>query len=143
MKDEIKEILDSMKDEIEGILARLSQYVITPDVRQDFDELLDYITNLEQENESINEELNNITDYAKDLEQENRNLKFILSGHWEEEHNNAKIVSVDTYKSRIDKAVEYIKEHNCIATNKEYKPTQFEYCCNVDLLNILTGGSDE
>ena len=47
------------------------------------------------------------------------------------------------YAKRIEKAIEYIKEHNVIATNKSYIPKEYEYCCSVDLLNILKGKENE
>lgn len=46
-------------------------------------------------------------------------------------------------ETRIQKAIEYISKHNCIATYEEYKPTEYEYCCNADLLDILKGGNNE
>ena len=38
-------------------------------------------------------------------------------------------------------AIEFIKENNCIAVNKEYLPKDYEWCCSYDLLNILSKGS--
>ena len=38
---------------------------------------------------------------------------------------------------KIDKATEYIKEHNVLAVNKEYLPTGIERCCSAELLEIL------
>lgn len=35
------------------------------------------------------------------------------------------------------KAIEYIKEHNVLAVNKEYLPSGIERCCSVELLAIL------
>ena len=47
------------------------------------------------------------------------------------------------YKSRIDKAIEYIKENNVITTNKEYLPNGMSYCCDKQLLDILQGDNKE
>lgn len=47
------------------------------------------------------------------------------------------------YIDRIQKAIEYISKHNCIATYEEYKPTEYEYCCSADLLDILRGNDNE
>ena len=39
--------------------------------------------------------------------------------------------------NNFDKAIEYIKENNCIAVNKEYLPKEYEWCCSAELLKIL------
>lgn len=44
---------------------------------------------------------------------------------------------------RIDDAIEYIKTHNVIGTNKEYIPREFEYCCSLELLQKLKGDRNE
>ena len=82
--------------------------------------LLDYITNLQQENEELKEYLK-IMEKGKD-----NNLNRFLD-----------------YKSRIEKAVEYIKDNAkyqkaTINNNKYYN----EYLIN-QVLNILNGRSDE
>ena len=41
------------------------------------------------------------------------------------------------FKQKIDKAIEYIKEHNVLAVNKEYLPSGIERCCSAELLEIL------
>lgn len=74
MNKEIKEILDKLKNHIEGIrYANLTKYELRI--------LLDYITNLEQENEIRQQDINNLTyQLAKE-------------------------------KTRIDKAIKHIKEY--------------------------------
>lgn len=60
------------------------------------------------------------------------------------ENLNDKLSSaLNSAEDRIDKAIEYIKENNCIAVNKEYLPKDYEYCCSYDLLNILQGENNE
>ena len=54
-----------------------------------------------------------------------------------------KDLKIKEFQERIDKAIEYISKHNCIATYEEYKPTEYEYCCNADLLDILKGEKNE
>lgn len=44
--------------------------------------------------------------------------------------------------NKINKAIEYIKEHNVLAVNKEYLPSGIERCCSAELLEIL-GDEDE
>jgi hypothetical protein len=46
-------------------------------------------------------------------------------------------------ENKIDKAIEYIKEHNCIGMNKEYIPKEYEYCCSYELLKILGDKENE
>ena len=43
------------------------------------------------------------------------------------------------YLSRIDKAIEFIEEHNIIGTNKEYLPSGIEKCYSLELMEILQG----
>ena len=62
-------------NEIKEILARLSRYVITPDVRHDFDDLLDYITNLQQENERLKEENALVNDRNNDYRRTKEHYK--------------------------------------------------------------------
>ena len=47
------------------------------------------------------------------------------------------------YEHRIEKAVEYIKEHNMIVVNKEYIPDGISTAYDYELMNILNGRSDE
>lgn len=42
-------------------------------------------------------------------------------------------------QQRIDKAIEYIKEHNIIGMNKEYLPRGYECCYSGELMEILKG----
>ena len=46
-------------------------------------------------------------------------------------------------QQKIDKAIEYIKEHNIIGTNKEYLPSGIEKCYSVELLKILEDKENE
>ena len=83
-------------------------------------ELYYYITNLQQENERLKEE--------------NKYL---------DELRNANYSSWQDSLSRIEKAVEYIKEHNMIVVNKEYIPDGISTAYDYELMNILNGRSDE
>ena len=83
--------------------------------------LLDYITNLQQENHELKSKLecyeNGVYYSSKvdELEQEN-----------------------EDYKSRCEKAIEYINKQNDWVKNIRYKLLKTE-----DLLNILQNGSDD
>ena len=46
-------------------------------------------------------------------------------------------------QQRIDKAIEFIKEHNIVGMNKEYLPRGYECCYSGELMEILKGGNDE
>ena len=117
MNDEIKEILKKLKE-----LDDLSSF--------DYKLLLDYITNLQHTKEYLGEVL-----YEKDKELEKLNNKI---KHYEETTTFGDYIKevnllVD-YKSKIEKAVEYIK--NC----PEYLWANVN---TKELLNILNGRSDE
>ena len=73
-------------------------------------------------------------------------LKYVIKSNEEKEALEVKYTQVlevaqDRFE-RIQKAIEYISKHNCIATYEEYKPTEYEYCCSADLLDILKGGDN-
>lgn len=124
MNDEIKEILDDLKNTGYEKLAK---------------NIIDYITNLQQENErlkidnkilkqnNINEVLRNDFDMCvKDLKKANK-----------------KIEKLENYKSRIDKTIEFINEYckyNKITVNgnKYYD----EYILN-NVIDILRGEDNE
>lgn len=68
----------------------------------------------------------------KDMTKEEINYQLEMSDNIEFSYGYAKYL-----QQRIDKAIEYIKEHNCIGMNKEYLPKEYEYCCSYELLEIL------
>lgn len=139
MEEEIKEVLDNFeKYEARYILHNETQFIIT---HREIQILLDYITNLQEENEKLKE----------------------LCNKYEEEHSTAfKLWTMKmeempcyeefmNYKSRNEKAIEYCNyndeslytfepdydyEENMI---DNYEPSNFRE----DLLNILNGGDKE
>ena len=115
MTDEIKEILDNMKE--------ISSFEYTTDWfelnYEDIKLLLDYITNLQQELEEENERLK---------ENAIHNDKVVDKAKWNEM----------IYKSRCEKAIEYIKEHR----RKDEFLNLNEWQTR-DLLNILQNGSED
>ena len=84
--------------------------------------LKDYITNLQEENEEIKNTIDFIDNQYKNTI--NYNEKLI-------EYNK-------DYKSRIDKAIEYIKDDMYVEPKELYGLVDGEH-----LLNILTGGNEE
>lgn len=117
MKDEIKEILYVLKHIVIGRASRL-----TPREAQT---LLDYITNLQQENEELKKNKLTPDELANLLNQE-------------------LIKQRDDYKSRCKKAIEYNKE----IVNNYLEKDNCEYCDGryataKHNLNILQNGSDD
>lgn len=142
MNDEIKEILDYYKKDAEKFEYLMKDYT-EEQLKTTFSKnyqryknhklLLDYITNLQQENEKNKE----YTEFYKDM-----------SDKWKDMSNMFK-KSCDDYKSRCEKASEKI--HNI------YFRIDFNNLCNAtwvgikldvtsqgnELLNILQNGSEE
>ena len=128
MKDEeIKEILDYFKDDIEFLEKELintnfqGRYITIRDKECDYlKKLLDYITNLQHENERLKE--TNVYCNRTDCIGRIKDSKKYDSVYQEKED----------YKSRIEKAIEYIKEHEYDIRNN------FDcYVKGNELLNIL------
>ena len=103
-----------MNDEIKEILEMLQKYGSTNDKV-----LLDYITNLQQENEELN-----------------KNQRYYKNGVFSLEYDKETLSDmVDDYKSRCKKAVEYIKEHQDMV--------EWIHIPGWELLNILQSGSEK
>lgn len=128
------------------------------------DEILDLITNLQQENEKLKYNARGqVNDYFKDkyadevlknaeLKEENEKLQTTVNNCKQEneilrknaEHND-KVVDKARWnemihKSRNEKAIEYIKSTNCYGM-RSGKTLLQKYLC--DLLNILNGSDEE
>lgn len=125
MNDEIKEILDNVKKCCD--ITKEQNFTVYQ--RQDILKLLDYITNLQKENEKLKE----------------------LCDKYEEEHNTAfklwkmKMEEIPTYeekedyKKRIAKAIEHIEKHQFIFQSQYRDESNFDN----HLLDILKGDSNE
>jgi len=101
----------------------------------------EYLSNVEKSCDKVNKRNQILEDKNKKLEQENKKLKKEikkLEAELELYRDNELYLN-----NKIDKAIEYISKHNCIATYEEYKPTEYEYCCSSDLLDILKGEDNE
>lgn len=146
MSDEIKEILylqeyiDKYKNDEKAIIN--GNRLTTPAMLDYIEtkEILDYITNLQEELEEQKRIEQADFKIIQNLEEENERFK-----------NDIEDISVshfslfkryEDYKSRCEKAVEYIKEH--IRIDDEY-PAYMEMLVEEknELLNILTGGDKE
>lgn len=137
MKDEIKEILDYLRnDEWEIGYGDYEKSLFKSEIKM----LLDYITNLQQEIKEANDIITWWTNRFKAVERDNRELKEEL----EEE-------------KRIDKAVEQAKEKikgyketidmliTSSVENKRYEIAELKYRIREqeDLLNILQNGDED
>ena len=111
MTNEIKKILDYLKDKKGYAINEFGAHKeLTP---EENNKLLDYITNLQEENEKSKEYI----EFYKDM-----------TDKWKDMTNVFKESSED-YKQRIDKAVEYLEQ--------PYRDN-FDYS-KAELLNILRG----
>lgn len=124
MKDEIKEIITEMQ-------LRNGRYIICKNEDISFSDedykahlLLDYITNLQEENEYSN--------YCeKKLREKITNLEY-------------KITTLEDYKIRNEKAIEYIKKGNKHFKENYNEPYEYAFMVNADeIMKILKGKSDE
>ena len=147
MNDEIKEILEFKEN---ADYKKLSCDEIKV--------LRDYITNLQQENERLekrNKEIydgflatqEELTDYAEENERLKQPKIFIDTQDMEERYGEELYKDylekqVKDYKSRIEKAVEYLKGNACYTESNIFVD---DLCCDecMDLLDILNGRSDE
>ena len=143
MNDEIKEILEDWKI---GIETGEDKYGIKVDgIGYNWRELkvlLDYITNLQEENDnlkniisSVKEDFLNANNELTNLQQENERLKEKIN----EVVNKQQLIEEKfNYKSRIEKAVEYIKADyiNGLVDGLSWLEVQ-------ELVKILNGRSDE
>lgn len=125
MTEEIREILDDMKQIPidESWALNLEDYQCKL--------LLNYITNLQKENQSLKENNRRKTSRCTERNHRIRARDRII------ERRNKKINKLEDYKSRNEKAIESIE--NCKKTNGD------KYTCIIDhnyLLNILQGGDE-
>lgn len=142
MNDEIKEILDKINNVVNHKEASYNALVETK--AEDYKLLLDYITNLQQENDMLKQGVKDTYDTSQEMlaekQQEIERLKAQLYGCDELLENDTR--TIEDYKSRLDKAIEYINEH--IRIDAEY-PSYMEMHVEErdNLLNILQNGSEE
>jgi hypothetical protein len=111
-------------------------------------DILNYITNLQQENEDLKNRLENAVADCNLRLQENERLKEELNYTVSQVQHNQIVTKLckekDDYKSKCEKTIEYIennkKETSSHFNGKEYVYRNFTLCCEPnDLLNILNG----
>lgn len=111
MKEEIEEILDKLYLDFEkaGLTA------------PEYSDLRDYITNLYKENETLR-----------------KNQRYYKNGVFSLEYDKETMSDIiDKYKSRNEKAIEYIKENDDFYYGDEL------YDGYQEIINILKGGDDD
>jgi O-phosphoseryl-tRNA(Cys) synthetase len=99
MKDEIKEILDDLLfiTTLPNVSVKLSE--------KKLNQLKDYITNLQEENERLK-----------------KNQRYYKNGVFSLEYDKETMSDmIDDYKSRIDKAIEYIDNHTLFVSGSIVK----------------------
>ena len=156
MNDEIKVILDYLKDENDYIEDFGISYKRIHIDNGDLKLLLDYITNLQQENEYLklsNPEMNiehfriinenkrkidNLRKQNKDLQQENERLK-----EWKKDLLKENIELENIRKE----AIEYINKNKHLSMFADCREPEEDWnydleCSANDLLNILQNGGD-
>ena len=135
MHTEIKEILDDLKDMnnysnfIDSQYGGGGYYYLLE--KKESKQLLDYITNLQQEINKLTAESTEWESKCYDLQQENERKERLITQYGE---------GMCAYANRIDKAIEYIDKVKCI-NDRERDGMHWEYDVFFpELLNILQNG---
>lgn len=115
-----------MNEELDGLFETLENDLLS---KYQYNLLLNYITNLQKENETNK----NYCDFYKDMSDKWKNLSDVYKKNYKD------------YKSRNEKAIEYIERRNfnnaeiLIDMGSEYT---YDYDFKEELLNILNGGDE-
>lgn len=129
MNEDIKEILDDLKrDDWRYFHVDGTRYKVLGVEERDI--LLNYITNLQKENQSLKNNYNDNEQAIHKIMGENEQLKIQVSAREE---------VCNKYEQRCEKAIEYIKQH-CDRPGRLLLP-KIDFNYNV-LLNILEGGDE-
>ena len=120
MSEEIKEKIDKSKEN--------HRYNITSS-REWFENLLDYITNLQQENKQLNKQLEYL-----------RSNEYLNQVKWERNFNEELVKGL---QQRIDKAIEYIKDNYLYYYDRldDYE-LKMRYLDDISKLNEILGGKE-
>lgn len=129
MNEEIKEILDDLRTYKDRYEYYLFNNLSFSDRDYKAKILLNYITNLQEENEILKEENKHIFANVNDDE-------LLIS-------NAMNYAEAQDYKSRIDKAIEYIRSEYTITDDDLYLALYSSDGTLDKLENILTGGDEE
>ena len=154
MNDEIKEILHLLKRcdntylKIENSNGEKEyEYHQVNDLRLDgyhSQLLLDYITNLQEENERLKTKLN-CKEYFSATMPEDTEFVILTKENYDRQEKDIQLELID-YKSRCEKATELIEKSRVKATSffKQFDGDLLKPKREVDkLLNLLNGGDEE
>ena len=144
MKDEIKEILDSIQEHLKeneekfkkGAVDSTVYYLYCDDART----LLDYITNLQEENKRYKKIFEGKERFSK-IMPDDTDFIILSKADYDRQQEDIELGLID-YKSRNEKAIELIKKDR----EKSYDSLEKKafYCNKTDkLLNILQGENKE
>lgn len=128
MNDEIKEILEDLRNK------NMSVDDLT---HNDKTKLLDYITNLQEENQKLKKIYIKPTFTKRkieELQQENLKLKEVISSVKEDYLNE---------RAKVDAAIEYIKDSGITFLNLANQRCFCNNNCADKIINILNGGDEE
>ena len=106
----------------------------------------DYITNLQEENEDLKDRLKVMEHFKNSLQEENEKLKELCDKYEEEHSNEFKIWKNERhqildYKSRCERAIEYIKDFENKFKGYAVFPDK-RFLDLEELLSILNGGNE-
>ena len=124
MKDEMKEILDYFKKYVND---KYETYTVVDRHTQNLTILLNYITNLQEENKQLKEQLEYL-----------RSNEYLNQVKWERTFNEELVKDL---QQRIDKAIEYIKENSYFKGNAVKTMIYQDY--SKYILEILGDDKDE
>ena len=148
MKDEIKEILEHLKEYLQSKIDNGEHKIFYNDLMWDIktidcinaiDDSLDYITNLQQKEELLRQEISDVRKAFNGLQQENERLKDELA-----KIPRAKMeydLELEHYKSRCEKTSEKLGNYKHYSTPTEEQNSENEDAV-ASALNILQNGGD-
>ena len=146
MNKEIKEILDKLKSKKERYEMCIRADISFSDDSYEASLLLDYITNLQQENEIRQQDINNLTYQLAKMKAENERLK-----EWKEDLLNENIELENIRKETIEFIKEKISSTKGVINDYMYREEHNKHLIELlkeDIemykkeLNILQNGSD-
>ena len=151
MKDEIKEILELNGDKYNVNLPKEVKEAFTCIDYElsvcscELPKILDYITNLQEENDRLKVKLN-CKEYFSSTMPENTEFVILTKENYDRQQKDIELELID-YKSRNEKAIEYIKQNSKCGGSFIDDKFVIEYIDEIfngmELLNILNGGSNE
>ena len=138
MNEDIKEILNGLSKKASIYKMQINEGTSFNTDEYEANELLNYITNLQKENESLKRKLDCKERLTK-IMPEDTEFIILTKSDYEKQESEIELIAFD-YKQRNEKAIEYIKQH-CDRPGRLLLP-KIDFNYN-ELLNILQGGDEE